>query len=118
MNGDTQAMSLPTVLMSSSLINGIPVAMAETKKAGKHEGLAEGIDQIRRYHKETPEMMTTPQVFEVTQLLDFFYGVTWSTSRKNIFNWREVDTGDYEQHTKNFFDLRRVFHLPPGFLCF
>jgi len=92
--------------------------MAETKKAGKHEGLAEGIDQIRRYHKETPEMMTTPQVFEVTQLLDFFYGVTWSTSRKNIFNWREVDTGDYEQKTKNFFDLRRFLRLLRDYIVF
>src|SRR6266436_631486 len=53
------------------LINGIPVAVAETKKAGKRDGLEEGIDQIRRYHRETPEMLISPQVFEVTQLLDF-----------------------------------------------
>lgn len=100
------------------LINGIPVAIAETKKAGKHDGLAEGIDQVRRYHRETPEMMTTPQVFEVTQLLDFFYGVTWSTSRKNIFNWREVDTGDYEQKIKNFFDPRRFLRLLRDYIVF
>src|SRR5260370_1186311 len=56
------------------LINGIPVALAETKKAGLHDGLAIGVDQVRRYHRETPEMLITPQVFEVTQLLDFFYG--------------------------------------------
>src|SRR6266702_2546958 len=100
------------------LINGIPVAVAETKKAGKHDGLAEGIDQIRRYHRENPEMMTTSQVFEVTQLLDFFYSVTWSTSRKNIFNWREVDTGDYEQKIKNFFDPRRFLRLLRDFVVF
>ncbi len=100
------------------LINGIPVAIAETKKAGKHDGLAEGIDQIRRYHRETPEMMTTPQVFEVTQLLDFFYGVTWSTSRKNIFNWREVDTGDYEQKIKNFFDPRQFLRVLRDYVVF
>src|SRR6266487_744790 len=100
------------------LINGMPVALAETKKAGKHDGLAEGIDQIRRYHRETPEMMTTPQVFEVTQLLDFFYGVTWSTSRKNIFNWREVDTGDYEQKIKNFFDPRQFLRVLRDYVVF
>ncbi len=100
------------------LINGIPVALAETKKAGKHDGLAEGIDQIRRYHRETPEMMIAPQVFEVTQLLDFFYGATWSTSRKNIFNWREVDTGDYEQKIKNFFDQRRFLRLLRDYIIF
>lgn len=32
------------------LINGIPVAVAETKGEGVAEGLAKGIDQIRRYH--------------------------------------------------------------------
>ncbi len=100
------------------LINGIPVALAETKKAGKHDGLAEGIDQIRRYHRETPEMLIAPQVFEVTQLLDFFYGATWSTSRKNIFNWREVDTGDYEQKIKNFFDQRRFLRLLRDYIIF
>jgi len=100
------------------LINGIPVAVAETKKAGKHEGLAEGIDQIRRYHRETPELLIAPQVFEVTQLLDFYYGATWSTSRKNIFNWREVDTGDYEQKTKNFFDQRRFLRLLRDYIIF
>ena len=100
------------------LINGIPVALAETKKAGKHEGLAEGIEQIRRYHRETPEMMIAPQVFEVTQLLDFYYGATWSTSRKNIFNWREVDTGDYEQKIKNFFDQRRFLRLLRDYIIF
>jgi len=100
------------------LINGIPVALAETKKAGKHDGLAEGIDQIRRYHRETPEMLIAPQVFEVTQLLDFYYGATWSTSRKNIFNWREVDTGDYEQKVKNFFDPRRFLRLLRDYIIF
>jgi type I restriction enzyme, R subunit len=62
------------------LINGIPVALAETKSATKRDGLAEGVDQIRRYHQETPEFFVATQVFEVTQLLDFFYGVTWSTN--------------------------------------
>ena len=100
------------------VINGIPVALAETKKAGKHDGLAEGIDQIRRYHRETPEMLISSQVFEVTQLLDFYYGATWSTSRKNIFNWREVDTGDYEQKTKNFFDPRRFLRLLRDYIIF
>ena len=82
------------------LINGIPVAIVETKNAGKSDGLALGVEQIRRYHNETPEMFTTAQLFGVTQLLDFFYGVTWNTSRKNLFNWktdeasRPPDKGD------------------------
>ena len=65
------------------LINGLPVVIAETKKANSPNGSAIGIEQIRRYHQETPDMLTIPQVFGVTQLFDFYYGATWSTSHKN-----------------------------------
>jgi hypothetical protein len=54
------------------LINGIPVAIAETKGASKANGMKEGVTQIRRYHQETPELLAAPQLFEVTQLWDFF----------------------------------------------
>ena len=109
------------------LINGIPVAIVETKNAGKPDGLALGVEQIRRYHSETPEMFTTAQLFGVTQLLDFFYGVTWNTSRKNLFNWktdetsRPPDKGDlggsgvgelnYEQKVKTFFNRDRFLKV-------
>ncbi len=89
------------------LINGIPVAVVETKSAHKRDGLAEGVDQIRRYHRETPEMFTFAQLFGVTQLLDFFYGVTWNTSRKNLFNWKADDPASYEDKVKTFFDPGR-----------
>ena len=89
------------------LINGIPVAVVETKSAHKRDGLAEGVDQIRRYHRETPEMFTTAQLFGVTQLLDFFYGVTWNTSRKNLFNWKADDPTSYEGKVKTFFNPAR-----------
>ena len=109
------------------LINGIPVAIMETKNAGKPDGLALGVNQIHRYHNETPEMFTTAQLFGVTQLLDFFYGVTWNTSRKNLFNWktdeasRPPDKGDlggsgvgelnYEQKVKTFFNRDRFLKV-------
>ena len=35
------------------------------------------------------EMLVTPQMFEVTHLVGFFYSVTWNTSRKNLFNWKD-----------------------------
>ena len=101
------------------LINGIPVAIVEAKNAGKPDGLALGVEQIRRYHNETPEMFTTAQLFGVTQLLDFFYGVTWNTSRKNLFNWktdevpliRGVGGLNYEQKVKTFFDRNRILKV-------
>ncbi len=39
------------------LINGIPVLVIECKNANKDEAIALGIDQIRRYHRETPQML-------------------------------------------------------------
>ncbi len=100
------------------LINGIPVALAETKDAGKQDGLSLGVDQIRRYHRETPEMFVATQVFEVTQLLDFFYGVTWSTSRKNLFNWRDEQSGNYENKIKAFFNRPRFLRLLRDYVVF
>ena len=93
------------------LINGLPVAVVETKNAGKPDGLALGVDQIRRYHNETPEMFTTAQLFGVTQLLDFFYGVTWNTSRKNLFNWKTDEPTNYEQKVKTFFNRDRFLKV-------
>lgn len=100
------------------LINGIPIAVAETKSATKPEGLAEGIEQIRRYHRESPELFIPTQVFEVTHLIDFFYGVTWSTNRKNIFNWREDEQGDFERKVKAFFDRERFLKVLHDYIIF
>ncbi len=93
------------------LINGIPVAVVEAKNAGKSDGLALGVEQIRRYHDETPEMFTTAQLFGVTQLTDLFYGVTWNTSRKNLFNWKIDEPTNYEQNVKTFFDRERLLKV-------
>ena len=93
------------------LINGIPVAVVETKSANKQDGLAEGVDQIRRYHNETPEMFTTAQLFGVTQMRYLFYGVTWNVSRKNLFNWKTDEPTSYEEKVKTFFDRDRFLKV-------
>ena len=93
------------------LINGIPVAVVETKSANKRDGLAEGVEQIRRYHNETPEMFTTAQLFGVTQMLELFYGVTWNVSRKNLFNWKTDESTNYEEKVKTFFDRERFLKV-------
>ena len=93
------------------LINGIPVAIVETKSANKRDGLAEGVEQIRRYHNETPEMFTTAQLFGVTQMLELFYGVTWNVSRKNLFNWKTDESASYEEKVKTFFDRDRFLKV-------
>jgi type I restriction enzyme R subunit len=100
------------------LINGIPVAIVETKSAGKTEGIEEGLVQIKRYHHETPEMLTSPQVFDITHLIDFYYGATWNLDRKNLFNWRDEESGNYEQKVKRFFDRERFLVMLKEWILF
>ena len=93
------------------LINGIPVAVVETKSAAKQDGLEIGVEQIRRYHRETPEMFTTAQLFGVTEMRNFLYGVTWNVSRKNLFEWKIDDPTNYEEKIKTFFDRERFLKV-------
>lgn len=100
------------------LINGIPVAIAETKAAKYADGIDRAVVQLRRYHDETPEMMVAPQVFEATQLLDFYYGVTWNLDRKNIFNWKDEEPGNFEAKVKRFFGRERFLKLLRDWIIF
>lgn len=100
------------------LINGIPVAIVETKSARKTRGIEEGLTQIREYHHETPEMLTMPQVFDITHLIDFYYGVTWSLSRKNLFNWKDEEKGNFEKKVKRFFGQKRFLKMLKDWMLF
>ncbi len=100
------------------LINGIPVALCETKNATRPDAIAEGVEQIHRYHRETPTMFTATQIFEVTHLIDFFYGATWSTNRKDLFSWKEVESGDYEAKVRRFFDRAEFLKTLRDYIIF
>lgn len=100
------------------LINGIPVAIVEAKSAARPEGIEEALDQMRRYHRETPEMLTAPQVFNLTHLIDFHYGATWNLERKNLFNWRDEEPGNFEKKVKAFFDPGRFLGMLKEWILF
>jgi type I restriction enzyme, R subunit len=112
----TNGLSKPNRADVMFLINGVPVALVETKSAKK--GLEEALVQIRRYHRETPEMLTTPQVFDITHLLDFYYGATWSLNRKNLFNWRDEASGNFEIKVKAFFSRDRFLKMLKEWILF
>ena len=84
------------------LINGIPVLAIECKNADKDEAIALGVDQIRRYHRETPELFVPEQLFTATDAIGFSYGVSWNTARRNIFNWKDKEIGQLEAKVKSF----------------
>ena len=71
------------------LVNGVPVIIVEAKAATRRDGIDEALEQIRRYHREGPELLALCQLFGLTRTPQLFYGATWSLSRKTLFNWRD-----------------------------
>lgn len=100
------------------LINGIPILVIECKNATKDEAISLGIDQIRRYHSETPEFFVPEHIFTVTEAISFYYGVTWNTVRRNIFNWKAEKTGNLENKVKTFFSIPQVLAFIKNFILF
>jgi type I restriction enzyme R subunit len=106
------------------LINGIPVLVIECKNATKDEGIALGIDQIRRYHDETPELFVPQQLFTATDAIGFSYGVTWNTVRRNIFNWKSVpdrqleELGRLEAKVRTFCTIPQVMAFLKDYIIF
>ena len=100
------------------LINGIPVLVIECKNANKDEAIALGVDQIRRYHRETPELFVPEQVFTATDAIGFSYGVTWNTVRRNIFNWKDEEVGKLEAKIKSFCTIPQVLGLLKNYIVF
>lgn len=100
------------------LINGIPVLVVECKNASKDEAIALGVDQIRRYHAETPEVMVPEMLFTATEAIGFAYGVTWNTVRRNIFRWKDEQAGNLEAKVKSFCAVPHVLRVLKDFILF
>ncbi len=100
------------------LVNGVPILVVETKSATRPEGIAEALDQLRRYHREGPELMALVQLFAVTHLVRFYYGPTWNLSRKALFNWKDEQVGDFETLVKSFVAPRRLLRMVTDYILF
>ncbi len=100
------------------LVNGIPVLVIECKNASKDEAIALGVDQIRRYHRETPELFVSQQLFTATDAIGFSYGVSWNTVRRNIFNWKNEEVGKLEAKVKSFCAIPQVLGFLKDYIVF
>ena len=100
------------------LINGIPVLVIECKNASKDEAIALGVDHIRRYHRETPELFVPEQLFTATDAIGFSYGVSWNTVRRNIFNWKDEKVGKLEAKVKSFCAIPQVLAFLKDYIVF
>ncbi len=99
-------------------VNGIPVFILEAKAPYRANGIMEGLNQIRRYHEETPEMMVMPQAYQITNIIDFYYGPTWNFSSKNIFSWRLENDSLLEDRVKSFFRPENVLSFIRDYILF
>lgn len=86
------------------VVNGIPVAIVEHKNPKDGRALERAIKQLRRYEIETPELIGAPQLFNVTHLLDYWYGVTWSATRRGIARWKQTPDESYRFAVQAFFE--------------
>jgi type I restriction enzyme R subunit len=101
------------------LVNGIPIILIETKAATKLEGIADALDQVRRYHHEGPELLALMHIFGLTHLVHYYYGATWNLSHKNLFNWKDETAGkDFETLVKTFIAPERVLRVLRDFILF
>ena len=100
------------------LINGIPVAVIENKNPKLADAMDRAVKQFRRYELETPEMLLAPQVFNVTHLIKYLYGVTWNYARKNIFEWKEHRSETFEAAVKSFFRKPTLLRMLKDWILF
>lgn len=96
------------------LINGVPVCIVEHKNPKDGDAIERGIKQLRRYEIETPELIGAPQIFNVTHLLDYWYGVTWNATRRDMARWKQTPDETYCFAVQAFFErtdfLRTLQH--------
>lgn len=100
------------------LVNGIPVAIIENKSPKLGDAMERAVKQLRRYEIETPEMLTSPQIFNVTHLIEYLYGVTWNYSRKNIFVWKETRSETFQEAVQSFFRKPTLLRMLKDWLLF
>ena len=86
------------------VVNGVPVAIVEHKNPTDADAIERGVTQLRRYELETPELLGAAQLFNVTHLLDYWYGATWNTSRRYMARWKEHPEESYRFAVQSFFE--------------
>ncbi|MEZ4522222.1 MAG: HsdR family type I site-specific deoxyribonuclease [Thermomicrobiales bacterium] len=102
------------------LVNGIPIIIIEAKSTKRIDGIAVALDDLRAYHRKAPELLAVLQLHALTHLVHYYYGATWSLSRKSLFNWRDelADDSDFETLVKTFVAPRRVLRILSEFILF
>lgn len=86
------------------IVNGIPVCIVEHKNPKDGDAIERAVKQLRRYEIETPELIGAPQLFNVTHLVDYWYGVTWNATRRDMARWKQTPEETYRFAVQAFFE--------------
>jgi type I restriction enzyme R subunit len=86
------------------VVNGVPVCIVEHKNPTSGDAIERAVKQLKRYELETPELLAAPQLFNVTHLLDYWYGVTWTASRRDMARWKQAPEETYRFAVQAFFE--------------
>jgi type I restriction enzyme, R subunit len=96
------------------VVNGFPLCIVEHKNPKDGDAIDRGVTQLKRYEIETPELIGIPQLFNVTHLLDYWYGVTWNANRRFMARWKQAPEETYRFAVQAFFEptdfLRTLAH--------
>lgn len=100
------------------LINGIPVCIVEHKNPKLRDAIERAVKQLKRYEMETPELLASPQVFNATHLVDYWYGVTWNASRRFVARWKQTPEETYRFAVQSFFDRPAFLRMLEDWILF
>jgi type I restriction enzyme R subunit len=100
------------------VINGVPVCIVEHKNPKDGGAIDRGVTQLKRYEKETPELIGAPQLFNVTHLLDYWYGVTWNANRRFMARWKQQPEKTYRFAVQAFFEPTDVLRTLRDWILF
>ena len=92
------------------LVNGIPVCIVEHKNPTLRDATERGhaAAPIRSGNTGTAR---SAQLFNVTHLLDYWYGVTWNANRRFMARWKQQPEDTYRFAVQSFFEPTVPAHL-------
>ncbi len=99
-------------------VNGIPLVLAEAKAPHVPDAMTKAFDQLERYHRESPELVSLAQVYAATHLIKFLYGPTWNLSARARLNWKDEQAGDFETLVKHFLAPERIVRVLHDYVRF
>ncbi len=99
-------------------INGIPIAVVETKRPEEDNGIVDAQDQIRHYNEVLKELFKYLQFYVATDGLKLYYGPTWRYETKVFYVWRPKKGAEWDEMVRTFFDKKEILDTIREYISF